>query len=181
MIVWTGKGILSVLVVFFSIVAFNFILPRDLSDYSFALGFFIGAIFSFYFGLKWNSQEAERVFVDEKTGEKVRVKNNHSLFWIKMEYWGLIFAIFGIIILFQNSVWVGLTSILVLAIIGFVFFLNFKKANKVDKKQINEIFKEVIDQNVKETPKQEEIEVQKKEDDWSRYMPKSNKSETENK
>jgi len=177
MIVWTGKGILIALVVFISIAAFRAILPHDLLDYGFAFGFFIGAIFSFYFGYKWNGSESERVFIDEKTGEKIRVKNSHTLFWIKMEYWGYLLSIFGIIILFRNSIWVGLSAIVILVIVAFTFFSYIKKKNETSEKKINEIFNSIKTQNVNEISNDDKIEKTNNEDDLSRYMPKSDKIE----
>ena len=184
MIVWSGKGILSFGVLLASIVLLRLTMPIELSDYANAFGFFISAIFSLYFGLKWNSQEDGRVFVDEKTGERVKVKNNHTLFWIKMEYIGLIFLIIGIAILFKASIWSGLISLFIVGVLVYYILSSGKKLKKEEEhvKQIEEIFKNAIKKSESEDSQDDtETDVnkddKKEEEDLSRYMPKTYKKE----
>jgi hypothetical protein len=103
MIVWSGRGALSVLVLVVSFVLFNSIIPKAYGDYAFVLGFFCAGAFSWFFGKKWN-EEQSRTFVDKATGQEIAVSPNHSLFWIKMQYWGIIFGAFGLIVLVQALV-----------------------------------------------------------------------------
>jgi hypothetical protein len=37
-----------------------------------------------------------RILMDKATGEEVTIKPNHSLFFIKIEYWGPIFFVLGL-------------------------------------------------------------------------------------
>jgi hypothetical protein len=103
MIVWSGRGVFSLLVLVVTFVLFNSIIPRAYSDYAFVAGLFSAAAFSWFFGKKWN-EEQSRTFVDKATGQEVMVSPNHSLFWIKMQYWGIIFGALGLIILIQALV-----------------------------------------------------------------------------
>jgi len=100
MVVWSGRGYLSVIVLLASLFFFILVLPSSISNYSFFISGFIAAGFSWYFGEKWNIK-AERIVIDEKTGERLTVQNNHTLFWIPMQYWGAIFSILSLIILYQ--------------------------------------------------------------------------------
>jgi hypothetical protein len=103
MVVWSGKGILSVLVLVVAFVLFSSIIPKEYGDYAFVLGFFSAGAFSWFFGKKWNEGQS-RTVVDKASGEEIVLTPNHSLFWIKMQYWGVIFGAFGLIILVQALV-----------------------------------------------------------------------------
>jgi len=100
MIVWSGRGVLSLLVLLVAFFLFNSIIPKEYSDYAFALGFFSAAAFSWFFGKKWNEEEA-RTFIDKATGQEIALSPNYSIFWIKMQYWGIIFGVVGLIFLVQ--------------------------------------------------------------------------------
>ena len=103
MIVWSGKGILSVLVLIVTLLLLIMILPREQGNLAFMIGFFVAAAFSWFMGKKWNEEEG-RTVIDKATGQEIEIKPNHSLFWIKMQYWGIIFGIFGMIILIQQFI-----------------------------------------------------------------------------
>ncbi|MGL1886771.1 MAG: hypothetical protein OCD76_09665 [Reichenbachiella sp.] len=101
MIVWSGKGVFSVLVLVLTFVLLVMIMPSGKVDLIFMLSFFVTAAFSWFMGKKWNQQEG-KIYVDKETGQEIELKPNHSLFWIKMEYWGIVFGVFGAIILVQQ-------------------------------------------------------------------------------
>ncbi len=101
MIVWSGRGILPVIVLFISMVLFVKILPEEQGDWSFVFSFFLAAAFSWFMGKKWNER---KTVVDEGSGQEYQTEPNHSLFFIKMQYWGPIFAVLGIVILVQQFV-----------------------------------------------------------------------------
>ena len=122
MIVWSGRGITLVLV-FIGVLVLSFkLMPQEYSDYSFVLSLFITGIYSWFFGNKWNNQAA-RTFIDEQTGQKVLVKGNHALFWIKMQHWGIICGVVGIIILFQNSIIIA-SIVTVIFVSILLFFIS---------------------------------------------------------
>lgn len=101
MLVWSGKGILSVLVLIAGVVVFGIILPKEQFDYVLIISLFSAAAFSWFMGKKWNGEEGQ-IFIDKASGQEVAVRPNHSLFWIKMQYWGIIFSVFALIILVQQ-------------------------------------------------------------------------------
>lgn len=126
MIVWSGRGFLSVLVLMVTLFASISVLPKQYGDYAFVIAAFVTAIFSWYYGDKWNNKKGRRV-IDEETGQRILIKNNHSLFWINLEYWGLIFSILGIVILFQNSVLGAvITTLLFIAFLAHLYFSSQK-------------------------------------------------------
>ena len=94
-IVWSGRGFLSIIVFFAVFFLSASVLPKELSNYTFICSAFISGLFSWYFGKKWNSED-EKIVIDEKTGQKLILKNTHELFWIPLQYWGLIFSGFGL-------------------------------------------------------------------------------------
>jgi hypothetical protein len=103
MIVWSGRGILAVLVLVLSFALFANVFPKEQGDYAFVVAFFIAGAFSWIMGKKWN-EENGRAVIDKATGQEIMLKENHSLFWIKLQYWGIIFSAFGVMMLFQALV-----------------------------------------------------------------------------
>jgi hypothetical protein len=136
MIVWTGRGFLSILILILTLIFCTTIIPTTHSDYAFIISLYIAGFFSYIFGIKWNNQ-VTRTFIDKETGREVAFKSHHSLFWIKMEYWGIIFISLGAVILFQNinrdgiefyfNILLGLISISSLSF----FIINLFKQNAV--------------------------------------------------
>lgn len=100
MIVWSGRGFLSLLILFIAIFFFIPILPETYIIQSFVIPLYIAAVFSFIFGIRWN--KTLRVFIDKETGKEILFKSNHGLFWINMEYWGILFPLLALIMLAQN-------------------------------------------------------------------------------
>jgi hypothetical protein len=100
MIVWSGRGFLSLLILFIAIFLFIPILPETYITQSFVIPLYIAAIFSYFFGIKWN--KTLRVLIDKETGKEINFKSNHGLFWINMEYWGIIFPLFALVMLAQS-------------------------------------------------------------------------------
>jgi hypothetical protein len=101
MIVWSGRGALSAIVLIVVFVLFAQILPSAYSDYAFVVALFSTAGFSWFMGKKWHG-EPGRMVIDKATGQEIEIKPHHSLFWIKMEYWGVIFGVLGLVILIQQ-------------------------------------------------------------------------------
>lgn len=125
MIVWTGKGILIPVVAIVTLFLGIYLFPQSLEDYSFVLAAWLSGLFSWHFGKKWNGV-VKQSLVDEKTGERFELKTNHSLFWVPMQYWGIILALLGIIILYQNSVLFAVIALIILAIIIAAQYLKKK-------------------------------------------------------
>lgn len=102
MIIWSGRGFVSVLVLILSFILLAQVFPEGYSDYVFITSLLITAALSWFLGKRWNV--AVKVGIDEETGQDVSFKPNHSLFWIKMQYWGFIFAALALIILVQQFI-----------------------------------------------------------------------------
>ncbi|WP_010517833.1 hypothetical protein [Croceivirga radicis] len=137
--------------------------------------------FSWFFGKKWNLQN-ERIVIDEKTGQRLKIKNNHTLFWIPMQYWGIIFSILGIIILFQNSILLGIISSILLLVFTTIPFLKRTAESKLQKTS-NRKISPLENKKKKETQSEisvlekqrleiEKERIRKEKEDPSRFMPK---------
>ncbi|WP_422360404.1 hypothetical protein [Reichenbachiella sp.] len=94
MIIWSGRGILTPLILIASIVLFISISSESVGVYTFPLSILLAGAANWYLGKKWNNTP-DRIVVDETTGERIELKSNHTLFWIKMEYWGVLFSVIG--------------------------------------------------------------------------------------
>ena len=103
MIVWSGRGFLIVIVLLVTLFALVSVLPTELAEYGFVITCFITGVFSWFMGKKWNEEEGQ-IVIDKATGQEIELKRNHSLFWIKMQYWGPICAVLGLIILVQQFI-----------------------------------------------------------------------------
>jgi hypothetical protein len=127
MIVWAGRGFLIVLVFIIFMFLGNSIFPKGMADYAIAFAGLLSAIFSWFAGIAWNTK-SDRIVTDDKTGEKFLLKGGgHTLFWIPMQYWGIILTVLSIIILFQTSVWIAVgVSVIFCAIIVFYTMKRFK-------------------------------------------------------
>jgi len=109
MVIWRGWGILALIIPVLVWFALTQIFFSAVSEDTFkgyykfvsAFSILIGALAVWFAGKKLNSTEA-RTLVDEKTGEKVLLKKEHSLFFIKMEYWAIPFAIFSLAVPFAK-------------------------------------------------------------------------------
>lgn len=94
MIVWTGWGILGLLLGGLGIgagtgIAASLGVPTDDVNWGTSLGLILAAVAVWYLGQRLNRP------VDgyhPKTGEPVKLRNRHTLFFIPMQYWALIFG-----------------------------------------------------------------------------------------
>ena len=97
-LIWEGHGYLAGLIPVINFILFSLIpLPDDL----FLKGLFISTGVSSYLlwiiGKRLNRNNRRRL-IDPKTNEEVILKSNHSLFFIKIQYWGLIFGIASVLL-----------------------------------------------------------------------------------
>ena len=99
MIIWSGRGILIPLILGLLVYLFG-LLPESYSDYGFAFALLIAGIINWFLGKAWN-EKGSKILVEKDTGKEFLIQPNHKFFFIKMEYWGIIFFILGCIALFQ--------------------------------------------------------------------------------
>ena len=173
MIVWSGRGFLIVVMLLGIVVLGIKFFPDEYSGYAIIIAIFTSSVFSWHFGYKWNNT---RILRDEETGQKIILEPNHSLFWIKMQHWGIILGVWGTSILAHNSIWASIISGLILLIMVLSRYLSKNRNNKnlhtkikqsTTKVKVDEIKKtEVI-----ETDIEKEIRIKEKEDP-SRFIPK---------
>ncbi|AIY42124.1 hypothetical protein LT85_2966 [Collimonas arenae] len=64
-----------------------------------ALGMFISAAAIWQVGNKFNSPLKNRILIDKQSGAEVVLKPDHSLFFIKMQYWAFIAGAIGLFML----------------------------------------------------------------------------------
>jgi len=175
MIIWTGKGILSVLVVIGVLFISIKVLPEDYADYTFVIAFFAGGLFSWVYGEKWNNQK-EEIFIDPQTGEKSLVNNNHTLFWVPMQYWGIVFPVLGILMLSQSSIWMTVVcSLVLLAIIGAQYIKSANSTNGTHKPKV--VPSQKASPLIPKTEETKETEAERlkrrqEKEDPNRFMPK---------
>lgn len=104
MIVWQGWGVLAVVFGFGGLLAAQALLnglggPGTYESNSSlwgGLGVLVGGALTAAAGLRLNRRPG-KVLLDEQSGERVEVKPRHSLFWIKMEYWGAALVVLGLV------------------------------------------------------------------------------------
>lgn len=103
MLIWRGYGIVVPLIVFLVCLGMEYILDTSffkgyysLQKWPMSLALFIAAIPIWFLG-RYLNKNSERILLDPKTGEDVRVVSTHSLFWIRVEYWAPILIMLGVI------------------------------------------------------------------------------------
>jgi hypothetical protein len=98
MIIWSGSGILVLLIAFLGAVLGVAIepavgLPKNVG---LGLGLILAAIANWFVGQSLNSPSKARTLVDPKTGQKVIFRPRNSLFWIPMQWWSVAMVFFGL-------------------------------------------------------------------------------------
>lgn len=103
MLIWRGYGfvvpIITILVCLIVQLSFDAVFFKgyySLNKWPVLLALFIAAISIWFVGKRLN-QNSERILLDPKTGEEVKLVSTHSLFWIRVEYWAPILIVIGII------------------------------------------------------------------------------------
>ncbi|MFW5431719.1 MAG: hypothetical protein ACKE5M_00555 [Methylophilaceae bacterium] len=92
MIVWQGFGFLAALIPIILLVLFD--MGGTEMTYGTEAALIISAIVVYLVGRKLNSKPG-KVLVDPETNQEVELKNKHTLFWIPMEWFGLVIAAAG--------------------------------------------------------------------------------------
>ena len=103
MLIWRGYGFTVPLIVLAVCLVLQYSLDAifykgyyTFSKWPVSVALFIAAIPVWFLGKKIN-ENAERILLDPKTNQEVKIVNNHSLFWLRMEYWAPILVVIGII------------------------------------------------------------------------------------
>ncbi|PWT73075.1 MAG: hypothetical protein C5B59_14140 [Bacteroidetes bacterium] len=106
MVIWKGYGILALVIAIAigALTSYAFSKIGSTEDLGAAVGALISAIVIWVVGNKLNSPAKARTMVDKQTGQEVTVKPNHSLFFIKMQYWAFIIGAIGLVLLIKVAV-----------------------------------------------------------------------------
>lgn len=92
-IYWRGRGILGVIIPFVLILIPTFI-GKDNQLVASTMAMLAGIIV-FVLGNKWNAKEHNLELDQNELNENSKIAK-HSLFWVAMEYWGVLFLFFGL-------------------------------------------------------------------------------------
>ena len=96
MIIWTGRGYLVAVIVFLLSLGTEWGVESALGDDTYyqrhawplALALFTSGVISWLLGNQFNSEKG-RVVIDKETGQEMVIDGpDHTLFFIKMQYWG---------------------------------------------------------------------------------------------
>lgn len=55
------------------------------------------ALVIWFWGRRINNPSNDKAYVDLDTNQLVKIKDRHSVFWINVEYWGIIIGIYIIL------------------------------------------------------------------------------------
>ena len=171
MIIWSGRGILSFLVLILTMILCVFTIPQFYAGYCFIISFLVAGIFSCVFGIKWNYKNF-KTYTHKETGKEVKPLNNHSIFWIEIQYWGIVSILLGLIMIVQNLNTVGIELYLniILCVLGIVCLINFIKT--ILKKNIETKADKYIKTNSNVTEVETEQMSKFEREDDSRFLPK---------
>lgn len=106
MIIWSGWGIIVPLILLLSIgliqLIWSGLLGLDDSSPLIAnlwllISFALAGVLSWFTGKKMNKPSENQTYIHKQTGQEVQLKPRHSLFFIRIEYWGIILPIIGVI------------------------------------------------------------------------------------
>ena len=128
MIIWKGLGFLGALILVVAILTANSI-GEDLQGWA----FLISAVPVWLLGRYFYKRPAQ-IMVDPKSQQNVMVKPEHDLFWVELDYWAIIFAIFGISLLLPETGFNTRIATILMAIIYFgrLGFGLYEKYIKLD-------------------------------------------------
>jgi hypothetical protein len=110
-IFWKGLGFLVVFFVILAGIAASLLAnhftgdPHYAESHHWVMGaaFLAAGVASFIVGIKANSNPG-RVLIDPRTRQRVVLRRRHTLFFINMEYWAVVVAIFGIVVIFDPQI-----------------------------------------------------------------------------
>ncbi len=108
MIVWSGLGLLAV--VFAALGSVGGIGLVDSTggvglglsqDAGVALGLGGAAIVNWFVGV-WLNRRPGRELIDTQTGARVILRRRHRLFWVPLQYWSVVMAVFAVLVVTIN-------------------------------------------------------------------------------
>ena len=106
-VIWEGHGYLVALIPIIILILYIaietvFTGSEDLSSLGLIFCLALSSYLLWIIGKRLNRNNRRRL-IDPETNEEVILKSNHSLFFIKIQYWGLFLGIFTV---FGSILWV---------------------------------------------------------------------------
>jgi hypothetical protein len=106
MVIWSRLGFLVAVFVFGCSLAANLITNHltgseeywNAHKWPFGVSLLVSGLLSWVVG-SWLAHAKERTLVDKETGEETVVTPNHTLFFIKMHWWGPVLGVIGIVLI----------------------------------------------------------------------------------
>ncbi len=108
MVVWTGAGILVLLV---ALIGWALGVSLGGSHFGGPIGLLASGGLLWLVGRKLNNPSNDRILYDPATGAEVRAGKRHTLFWIRMEHWGVLVVIMGVVAFFMPQTSATNTSV----------------------------------------------------------------------
>jgi hypothetical protein len=107
MIIWSGLGCLVAVIAFLMLLLTEYVTETVFRDDSYyqnhgwpkLLALALAGAVVWFLGTYLNQKQG-RVLIDKESGREFLSKPDHSLFFIRMEYWGPILLVIGILCLF---------------------------------------------------------------------------------
>ncbi|GEM_PF-2348727 len=162
MIIYKGLGFLGALIPIVFVVISEFFFGLE------ARGWMLlaSAVPVWLLGRYFYKRPAE-MMIDPKTQHNVLVKPEHELFWVELEYWAIIFAIFGIAMVLPDSI-SDISIKIAWVLMGIIFFgrLGFGLYQKYLKKDNTQV------PNLQNQPLSNTTTQNGKEDKLSRFSTK---------
>jgi hypothetical protein len=110
LIIWRGAGAAVLLFGILAALVTNIVTSAVFKENNYfqthswaqALALWLAAAGCWFMG-RWLHSKPGRTMIDRSTGKEVVIKPDHSLFFIKLEYWGPILMVVGLVVLFYHS------------------------------------------------------------------------------
>lgn len=112
-VIWRGRGIAVVGLAILGILTAQAIVAilgginqAHVQGLGAGIGLLLAAAPAWFLGKKWNAPLPDRVLVDQATGQQVVIKHRprHTLYYVPMEYWGVILAALGGVVMLSSLV-----------------------------------------------------------------------------
>lgn len=109
MIVWSGLGFLVPVILIINGIIVDLLCGLitgnsqfyDQNKWPLTVVLIITGILCWFLG-KYLNKPNDKIYIDKETGKEVQLRKSHRFFFIKMQYWGPILGVIGIIALFTK-------------------------------------------------------------------------------
>lgn len=134
MIVWSGKGILALVFPMIGLLAGFGISEFGYRELIMSVLVSLGGLLTWYLGKNWNKAV---IYFDEASQQYYKTENGHTLFWIPMQYVGMLTMIFSATAVIGLNLPIGIIlGLLLVYVAKYKYFkergLAFSKSDKRD-------------------------------------------------